>query len=196
MATGLEVIGGLSAILTTAGQLAALAGKFRRCIKTLSHAKEDILAIKEQTSNFSALLTMFHHTMQTMAKKGNSMVRETEQVNLTYKISRQSERILLRIKSLLAKVEPLRTDKNHSALLRGFEKLKWLMNKEDVKLLCESLNAAKLDLLIFTNLLNLNDAKEEIARLKVMNIEISADLEQQVSVRLSSKKSLRKIGGS
>ena len=131
-----------------------------------------------------------------MARKGNSMVRETEQVDLTYKISRQSERILLRIKNLLAKVELLRTDKNHSALLRGFERLKWLMNKDDVKPLCDALNAAKLDLLIFTNLLNLNDAKEEIARLKIMNKEISVDLEQQVSVRTPSEKSLRSIGGS
>jgi hypothetical protein len=180
MAMGLEVIGGLSGLLTVIGSFADLSGRFRRSIKSLSHAQEDVREVEDETTTFTVMLEMFHDTMQKLAKKDNPLVRKAAKVHLVEKICRRSEIILGMTKKLLVKVEPLRTDKNRSFILRTMAKWKWLMDKDDVQPLFRALNSAKLNLILFIKLLDLNEVREEIERLKAANKKVSSELKQRV----------------
>jgi hypothetical protein len=165
MASGLEVIGALNAIMAIAGGFGDLSGKFRRCMKALSHARDDIQKVQDETTIFTATLRWFHDTMQTMFKRDKPSLCDPEKAQLLKEICRKSESILKKTKRLLLKVDPLRTDKNHSFIFRTLLKFRWLMDKNDVDSLLLALNLAKLDLILFTALQNMDNIIKEIARL-------------------------------
>ena len=179
MAGGFELLSALTAIMTTVGQSADLSGWFLRCKKTLSHAKEDIQNVEDETIIFTSLLESFHDSMQKLVKRDSSSTRDKKNVKLVLRISLKSKTILKMTKKLLVKADPLRTDKNHSLILRTVAKWKWVMDKDDVEPLLRALNSAKLNIILFLKLLEMDNVIEEIARLEAANKEISIDLKQQ-----------------
>ena len=173
------MIGAISAMMTIAGQIADLSGRFRRCTKALSHAKEDIQGIETETTIFINFLYLFDDTMQNMVRKKSPSARDARKIELVRTISRQSEIILTKTKNLLVKVDPLRTDKTHSLILRTIAKWKWLADKGDVETLLRTLNSTKLNLLLFTRLLEWDDLNEEIARLRAANVVVPVNIERK-----------------
>ncbi|KAK5265509.1 hypothetical protein LTR40_014498, partial [Exophiala xenobiotica] len=128
----MEVVGGVSAILTLTAEFQHICKKLKRFIKNVKHAHTEVRLIVNETEIYANLLQRFDDTVRKADSQDAGFIGDVDSSHVTDCIVRASAASLQKIKCLLKKSEPLRADKkNYSQFQKLLARLKWSGWKEE-----------------------------------------------------------------
>ncbi|KAI9802343.1 MAG: hypothetical protein M1833_001849 [Piccolia ochrophora] len=150
-------------------ELTRLGKKLNRCHKTLNHARKEVGAVAADATFLADIFDIFDAVVTKCEKaKIQGAIKTKKKKNLKRNLSTQGKSILGQITMLLENLKPLRGKGPPTPFARNVARFRWLFLKSAVSLLRADLDSTKLSMSLYTDLLSLDLATEEVLVLTVM----------------------------
>ncbi|KIW31065.1 uncharacterized protein PV07_02748 [Cladophialophora immunda] len=186
----MEPVGAFSAILTIAAEFLHVSKDLRRCFRTLKYAKKDVEAIYDEVEPFSTLLSMFHDAVTDDRFVDDDILRQRETSDIAQHIVTSGRRALDRIDDILARLDPLRIDRDYTTLQQWYAHWRWFMRKEDWSPICTLLNSIKTSAILLMAILHRYQLLQKFEQLHADQGAIPNELLQQLSLNASQVKTM------
>ncbi|KAI0186380.1 hypothetical protein EV127DRAFT_514405 [Xylaria flabelliformis] len=166
MAEPLAILGAVAAVSQVTGDLVKLTTHLRHCLKVIHGAPEEVQAFVIETSNFTGLLNFFtelaEHTVKDIGRR--------EQRKRDKRISRVKDQCTYvrgKMKYLVNRFAGL-ADGNLTALESLVERIKYLLDKPDIKDLRLSVQSATITINTMSTLFLWEEAKSDSRRISLL----------------------------
>ena len=151
----MEVVGAVGGIIALAKESLKLCDSLRRCYKNLKGASEDIRRIRSEIQTFGQLLGRFEFTVsQSEATQPTLSVNIKESIIPC--IISDGEHAVSKIKQLIKKLRPLRSDKKATLFEIASAKIWWLNRRLEVFETITQLNCVKQSAAWLINMMTLD----------------------------------------
>ncbi|KAJ9496896.1 hypothetical protein H2202_007673 [Exophiala xenobiotica] len=188
----MEVVGGVSAILTLTAEFQHICKKLKRFIKNVKHAHTEVRLIVNETEIYANLLQRFDDTVRKADSQDAGFIGDVDSSHVTDCIVRASAASLQKIKCLLKKSEPLRADKkNYSQFQKLLARLKWSGWKEEWLEIQLCLNSTKQIATLVLVMVYFEKLVKEVNTLKAQNRDVPELLLKKLDLSRREIKSLR-----
>jgi hypothetical protein len=178
----MEVVGGVSAILTLAAEFQHICKRLKRFIKNVKHAHTEVRLIFNETEIYVNLLQRFEETVRKPDSQDEGFLSDVNSSHVTDCIVKASAAGLQKIECLLKKSEPLRADKNYSQFQRILARLKWSGWKEEWLEIQLCLNSTRQNALLVLVMVHFEKTAQEFNALRAENKAISERLLKKMYV--------------
>ncbi|KAK7189602.1 hypothetical protein DPSP01_014561 [Paraphaeosphaeria sporulosa] len=193
MVDPLSAVGLLASIIQIADGLTRLSSEFKRCIRTVRYAPQEVKCFHRELSNFSASLRWFHRISKSCLReleKERSPMRRERELHIAGVI-KECEVVEDGFGALLSKF--LRTSATHAPRITSpVDRLRWYFRKPSVVGLRLSLDSAKSTVELFMTLYTFESLHKEIFELQSASKEVSEDLKRQLRCVQQQLKEQRK----
>lgn len=157
----MEAFAGGAAIIALASETLRIYGRLDRCFKNLKGAREDVRTVCSEIEMFSLLLTHFHTTVSQSEAVTKSLSTAVKTLVIP-RIVKDGKHTIKKIKRLLHRLHPLRSDKSTSLLANATARYLWLNRRQKVFEIIINLGCIKSTAAWLTSLISLNLEVQEL----------------------------------
>ena len=162
-----------SAIIAVAGLLAKVVKKLIHNVKSIRHAKEEVMSIVSNVGSFSKLLHLLADMIRQFPPEILLPIREKK---VDVAIVNQANSIVIDIKNYLIELEPLRVSDRTNTLSRWILRLLWPFKKNRVLILIKSLESAQMSLSLLMDAIQLSALLRQLTPSSVTASALRAEM--------------------